>query len=302
MAPHVGVASDICSGRRNFEGKRRSYRWLDLAYQPFEMPSSVELFPDLRIALFMRMATALLLLFAIVLAAKYGAAAAEGETATVVVVELFTSEACSSCPPADALLSKLNQQDVVNGAEGFVLGEHVDCFNHLGWTDRFSSEVFTERQNGYARRFHLPSAYTPQMVVDGRYQSLGSDAASVERNINLAAHSGKTARVSLNWTAQNKLRVSVEDTSDERSSVLLAIAEDGLTTSVVSGENSGRVLRHSGVVRELRQLGTTSGGAFVDTASIIPGESWKTRNLRFVVFVQRPGSGEIIGAAGVKFL
>lgn len=96
----------------------------------------------------MRIARALLFPFAIVLAAKYGATAAEGETATPVVVEVFTSEACSSCPPADALLSKLNQQDVVNGAEVFVLGEHVDYFNNLGWTGRFSSGVFTERQNG----------------------------------------------------------------------------------------------------------------------------------------------------------
>jgi hypothetical protein len=139
------------------------------------------------------------------------------------------------------------------------------------------------------------------MVVDGRFQGLGSDAVSVEREIGAAAHSGKTASISLHWTAQNALHVTVAGAPAEPAAVLLAITEDGLTTSVANGENSGQVLRHSGVVRQLRQIGMTSGGAFADTASIVPSSSWKTRNLQIVVFVQRPGNREIIGAAAVKF-
>ena len=262
--------------------------------------NTMQLLSGLRIDFFMRIVQGLLFLFAMVLAAN-GPAAAAGENAIPVVVELFTSEACSSCPPADALLTKLSEQRVVNGAEVFVLGEHVDYFNHLGWTDRFSSAAFTERQYGYAKRFHLSSVYTPQMVVDGRFEGLGSDAASVEREIGAAAHSGKTASVSLKWTAQNALRVTVAGAPGESSAVLLAITEDRLTTSVADGENSGRVLRHSGVVRQLRQIGMTSGSVFAGTAPIALAASWKTRDLQIVVFVQRPGNREIIGAAAVKF-
>jgi hypothetical protein len=241
-----------------------------------------------------------LLFFAMALVA-YGSATAANGNATPVVVELFTSEACSSCPPADALLAKLDQPHAVNGAEIFVLGEHVDYFNHLGWSDRFSSPAFTERQTSYAKRFQLSSVYTPQMVVDGRFEALGSDAASVEREISVAAQSGKTAGVSLKWTAPNALHVSVDGASREPAAVLLAITEAHLTSSVGAGENSGRVLQHTGVVRELRQIGMTSGGVFAGTAPIVPSAGWNTRNLQVVVFVQEPGNGKIIGAAEGKF-
>jgi hypothetical protein len=168
-----------------------------------------------------------------------------------------------------------------------------------GWTDRFSSPTFSERQNGYAKRFHLPSAYTPQIVIDGRFEAVGSDSVAVERKISLAAQAEKTVSVGLSWAARDKLRVNVAGASGEPSAVLLAITEDGLTTSVANGENRGRVLRHSGVVRELRQLGTTSTGVFFGTAPIVPAQGWKRRDLRVVVFVQRLGSREIIGAAEV---
>ncbi len=256
---------------------------------------------DLGILLRMRMAKAVtsVLLAMVLIALPACPAAAAGKNVTPVIVELFTSEACSSCPPADALLAKLNQQHEVNGAEVLVLGEHVDYFNRTGWTDRFSSPTFSERQNGYAKRFHLPSAYTPQIVIDGSFEAVGSDSVAVEREIGLAAQAGKTASVGLSWAAPDKLRVNVAGGSGEPSTVLLAVTEDRLTTSVANGENSGRVLRHSGVVRELRRLGTTFGGDFVGTAPIVPAQGWKRRDLRVVVFVQRLGSREIIGAAGV---
>ena len=243
-----------------------------------------------------------LLLFTLVLiAAPDPLASAAGRNASPVVVELFTSEACSSCPPADALLTKLDRQHEVNGAEVLVLGEHVDYFNSSGWADRFSSAKFSERQNDYARRFQLPSAYTPQMVIDGNSEALGSDPAAVEQKIGLAARIPKMVTVDLSWTAQRSLHVSVKGASGEPSAVLLAITENGLTTSVAAGENSGRVLQHSGVVRELRQLGTISGGGFVTSAPIVPARDWKRPNLRVVVFVQRLRNGEFIGAATVMF-
>jgi hypothetical protein len=224
-----------------------------------------------------------------------------GESRTPVVVELFTSEGCSSCPPADALLGKLSQPGMVKGAEVFVLGEHVDYWNHLGWTDRFSSSAFTERQNGYAKRFHLDSPYTPQMVIDGHFETVGSEAASVQREIQLAAQNAKPASITLAWTGKNALHVTVEGAGDQASAVLLAVTEDGLVTKVAKGENGGRVLRHSGVVRELRQLGKTSHGTFAGTATVSPAATWKPRDLRIIVFVQRPGNGDIVGAAAANF-
>lgn len=220
---------------------------------------------------------------------------------TPVVVELFTSEACSSCPPADELLTALSQQHRLNGANVLVLGEHVDYFNHLGWTDRFSSRTFTDRQNEYAKRLRLPSPYTPQMVIDGKFECLGSDPELVSRQIAVAAHKRKMAGVDLTWTAPTRLRVHVSGAGGETAAVMLAITEDGLTTSVVHGENRGRVLRHSGIVRELRQLGTTSAGSFLQTASIVPAQGWKVRDLRIIVFVQKRQTGEIEGAASVSF-
>jgi hypothetical protein len=246
----------------------------------------------------MKTATAFLCLIALVLI-TYPFTSVAGENAPPVIVELFTSEACSSCPPADALLTKLRQKHVVNGAEILALSEHVDYFNHSGWTDRFSSSLFTERQNAYAKRFHLSGPYTPQIVIDGRLEAVGSDEAAVEKQISLAAHSPKMASVSLNWSAQNTLHVTVANASREPSAVLLAITEDGLTTSVGGGENGGRILRHSGVVRELRQLGFTSGGTFSATETIVPKDSWKRVDLQIVVFVQKSRGVEIVGAAAL---
>ncbi len=218
-----------------------------------------------------------------------------------VVVELFTSEGCSSCPPADALVADLSKKGGVNGAEVLVLGEHVDYWNHSGWTDRFSSATFTHRQQAYAKRFHLASPYTPEIVIDGRYETLGSDANSVQHAIDLAAGVSKAATVKLTWLDKNKLEISIQGAGDERCAVLLSVTEDNLETSVRGGENGGRILRHSGVVRELHAVGRTSGGIYSGNAVVQAPEAWKRENLRIIVLVQRPGTGEIIGAAAIRF-
>jgi hypothetical protein len=190
----------------------------------------------------------------------------------------------------------------VNGTEVYVLGEHVDYWNHLGWTDRFSSSAFSARQNDYAKRFRLDSPYTPQMVIDGRFETVGSDVAAVQREVALAARNPKPAKVALAWTDKNVVHVAVDGAGGEPSTVLLAVTENGLKTSVGRGENGGRILMHSGVVRELRELGSTSSGIFAGTASITPAADWKSRDLRIIVFVQRPGNGDIVGAATLSFL
>jgi hypothetical protein len=218
-----------------------------------------------------------------------------------IVVELFTSEGCSSCPPADALLGKLRQAGTVEGAEVLILGEHVDYWNRLGWADRFSSAALTERQNEYARRFDLNSSYTPQMVIDGRAELVGNDESRVRRQLALAAHSPKTAQIKLSWNAEGQLQVDIDGTAERDGQVLLAITEDGLSAQVGGGENGGRTLHHTGVVRELREIGSLRHGQFSSVVKIGHHSDWKSENLRAVVFVQKPGHRDVTGAASMAF-
>lgn len=216
---------------------------------------------------------------------------------TPVVIELFTSEGCSSCPPADALLVKLSHENPPGGAKLILLGEHVDYWNHIGWTDRFSSAAFSERQGDYANHLHLATVYTPQMVIDGHLQLVGSGAAEVYRNISKAAAEPKPAQVSLRWESPQKLHIAVQAPASARSKVLLAITEDGLSTAIGGGENSGRTLQHAAVVRQLRELGTANNGQFETSVVVTPHPDWNQSNLKVAVLVQDAGSGRILGAA-----
>ncbi len=218
-----------------------------------------------------------------------------------VVVELFTSEGCSSCPAADAILSKLRSEGTVDGAEVLILGEHVDYWNSPGWSDGFSSAALTQRQADYAGRFDLNSSYTPQMVIDGHVELVGNGESAVRRQLALAAHSSKPAQVSLNWGTDRRLQVHVEGANEVSGKVLLAITEDGLSSKVGGGENGGRVLRHSGVVRDLREIGSLKQGKFSETVKPVRQSDWKIENLRAIVFVQKPGHGDVLGAASLGY-
>jgi hypothetical protein len=216
---------------------------------------------------------------------------------TPVVIELFTSEGCSSCPPADRLLSDLQQQHTRDNAELILLGEHVDYWNNLGWKDRFSSGDFTDRQREYATSLGLPSAYTPQMVVDGHIDVLGNDQHSLEGAIGRAASTPKPARVALKWSAPNLLNVSVDNAAKGR--ILLAITEDNLSTQVGAGENGGTTLRHAAVVRQLQSLGTTKDGKYQNEVKLNWSPDWKRDNTRVIVLVQLADS-QVVGAASLK--
>ena len=218
-----------------------------------------------------------------------------------VVVELFTSEGCSDCPPADALLTELSRQRIVGNTELVLLEEHVEYWNQQGWIDRFSSPEFTQRQADYIRQLHLATSYTPQMVVDGHLQGVGNNPTAVRRMIAEASKNPKPSTVTLHWVSPGKLNVMVDASSRERQRVLLAITEDGLTTNVRGGENGGRVLNHSAVVRNLKQLGNTGDGKFETTVNLPSKSDWKTPSLRAIVLVQNPSSGLILGAASIPY-
>lgn len=219
---------------------------------------------------------------------------------TPVLVELFTSEGCSSCPPADALLSQLVKTQPVAGAEVIALGEHVDYWNHGGWADRFSSPRFSARQNDYANAFHKDMVYTPQMIVDGRAQFVGSDEDAARAAIARAAQ-GSKARVSVTQAGET-LAVRVDhlpaSAKSDPAEVVLAITEDGLSSSVGGGENAGRRLAHSAVVRQLTPLGMVSSGTFI-AAPVVPQPTGQHGERHAVVFVQERTSRRIVGAAEV---
>jgi hypothetical protein len=219
---------------------------------------------------------------------------------TPVVVELFTSEGCSSCPPADALLMKLSQQGTANGTELVLLGEHVDYWNYIGWTDRFSSSQFSQRQSDYGHALSS-SVYTPQIVIDGSTQFVGSDASEAQRDIASAAKQPKPAQVTLRWEGATRLHVAVQSSSEQSGTVLVAITEDGLSTAVEAGENGGRTLHHAAVVRQLRKLGNVQKGAFETTIDLSPHSDWNPAKSKVAVLVQDPGTMKIVGAGLIPY-
>jgi len=201
-----------------------------------------------------------------------------------VLVELFTSEGCSSCPPADRLLQQIDPQVIV-------LSEHVDYWDRQGWKDRFSSHAFTERQEDYARQFGLDGPYTPQMVVDGTAQLVGSDAPVAVQEIEKASRRTK-ANVKV---VRNGSAVAVEiDSAPGAADVMLAVADDTAVTQVAAGENKGHQLHHVAVVRSLRKIGAIKRGGKFSTQIKLPPE---TVAQRVVVFLQESGRAQVSGAA-----
>ena len=228
-----------------------------------------------------------------------------------VIVELFTSEGCSSCPPADAVLSQLERTQPVEGAEVITMSQHVDYWNYIGWADPFSSPAFSARQESYAGAFGADRIYTPQMIVDGQAEFVGSSAAKAREAIARAARAPK-AEVTLARTgaAENdrsiNLHVSISNlppiSAGDVAEVLLAITENNVSSNVSRGENSGRKLSHASVVRELRRLGNVEPAAksFNAETSVTLVDGWKRDDLRAIVFVQERAHRQIVGAASLR--
>jgi hypothetical protein len=233
------------------------------------------------------------------------AAEGMGVDAHPILVELFTSEGCSSCPPADALLEKLDSTQPVPRAQLIVLSEHVDYWDHDGWKDPNSSAALTERQEGYIHTLGLSDAYTPQFIVDGtrilptgdaqQLIKLFQDEASAPkvpvRIEHVSADAGKSDIV--------RAHIEVDGSSDGgNADVYVAVALDRVESQVLRGENGGRHLTHVAVVVQLTRIGKMQKGkSFDDTIQLKLKPGTVPENVRIVAFVQEPGPGKVLGAA-----
>ena len=236
------------------------------------------------------------------------AAANDPSSRSPVIVELFTSEGCSSCPPADALLASLEDQQPIPGAEIIALEEHVDYWNHDGWIDPFSSEQWTARQQDYVASHNTKGVYTPQIVVNGRTgvvggraeearQAIAASLSQLQTQISVSSlQSAKRDHEQFNISVGKFAAAAPSDTPE----VWLAITEKGLHSSVAAGENAGHDLHHASVVRLLRKLGAAnkdSAPSFSAQPDLKLDSSWKRPNLRAIAFVQEKHSRHILAAA-----
>jgi hypothetical protein len=227
-----------------------------------------------------------------------------------VIVELFTSEGCSSCPPADALLAELQDRQPLGNAEIIALEEHVTYWDDLGWKDPFSSPAWTTRQYDYTSALHNGNPYTPEMVVDGTAEFVGSRGRTAREEIEKAAGTRKAEveiseispvqnnAVAFRISVEKLLNVAPKDTAE----VILAVTESGLHTSVKGGENVGKELQHSPVLRELKVIGVIGKNGqegFTAQPTVKLDSKWNAGNLRAIVFVQERKSRRILAAAGL---
>ncbi|HEY1960084.1 MAG TPA: DUF1223 domain-containing protein [Polyangiaceae bacterium] len=209
-----------------------------------------------------------------------------------VVVELFSSEGCSSCPPADELLARLDRDQPIGGAEVIALEMHVDYWNQLGWRDPFSQPTFTARQRMHAYFMGTRSVYTPEMVVDGRDELVGSNAAGARAAIARAAHAPHVAVKLARSGDSIAIDVGPAPASEAVCHAMLATTERGLSTRVTAGENSGETLEHGPIVRTLRYV------ADLDAAGLHTSVQEPAKpGTRVVVFVESRDSLHVLGAA-----
>lgn len=240
-----------------------------------------------------------------------------GDKPAVVVVELFTSEGCSSCPPADALLARLDGSAETRrrrplaprSVEVIALGEHVDYWDDLGWKDRFSSPLFTARQQDYGVALHKASVYTPQAVINGVEEVVGSDSRALANAIREAAgdaDESASADVEIHAAQGDDvvLRVGKLPEGSHEADILLAVTESGVSTDVGAGENNGRHLVHAAVVRSMSRLATLDPehpGEYAAQARVNLRPEWNRARLKAVLLVQDRQTRRILGAASTSF-
>lgn len=234
-------------------------------------------------------------------------ASRDDSTSSPVLVELFTSEGCSSCPPADALLERLDRSQQVSGSDLIVLSEHVDYWNDIGWKDPYSSHEYSERQSAYAAQFGLRSIYTPQMIVDGHFEFVGSDERRAKEVIANATKVMKTpVSVASSRRDQKTAVLHIEtgplasSSTAESAGIFLAIADDSDESHVSRGENAGRTLMHVAVLRSLVRIGAVDKSAGFTRDMKLDLSEKNPRNLRVAVIVQEADAGRVWGAGSAR--
>jgi hypothetical protein len=225
---------------------------------------------------------------------------------TAVLVELFTSEGCSSCPPADKLLIDLDR-NIKNGVTVITLSEHVDYWNRFGWKDPFSSAQFSQRQEDYSRALKFDDVYTPQMIVDGRSAFVGSQRQAALEAIEKAASLPKAnMQIAVDAAPNGSASISIkidsipEVSRGDKAEVMLAVAESDLLSKVSRGENAGRQITHTAVARKLLKVGTVDGSRFSAEPNVKVDPTWKRSATKVVVFLQERNSRRVLGAATAK--
>ena len=219
---------------------------------------------------------------------------------SVVILELFTSEGCSSCPPADRLLRQVHLKETGAGQLIVGISEHVTYWNNLGWKDPYSSYSFSDRQSAYRHHFGLATVYTPQMVVDGEAQFTGSNPHSAEESITRASAERKIpVQISSLVVQGGTLQAHVE-VGRGSGAIYVAVALNRVQSQVRHGENDGRRLSHVAVVQNLTKLGSLDQGKGFAKDIKLKVSQVNPANLRIIAFVQETGQGvlgRVLGSA-----
>lgn len=209
------------------------------------------------------------------------------------VVELFTSEGCSSCPPADKLIEKIQKENA--NKQIYLLAFHVDYWDHQGWKDKFSAREFTARQRMYASWLNLQTIYTPQIVVNGATEYVGSDESSVVKAISEGLDQVPVNTLTGNGRIENnKINIRYQDSVNEKGTELvLALVQKTAHSNVRAGENAGRSLSHVQIVRQLQRVDINSKkNIAINLPADFTKEGWE-----LIGMVQRTSDGRITAAA-----
>lgn len=208
------------------------------------------------------------------------------------VIELFTSEGCSSCPPADELVNKILREDK---QDVYILSFHVDYWDRLGWKDNFSQSAFSDRQKQYAHYLSLDGVYTPQIVVNGTDQFVGSNESHLRSSLNNTKPESNLT-IEASKTSNESVHLLYKITGNNSALLNIALIQPEATTQVRRGENGGRKLHHVNIVREFKTIETTAKTGSLDIE--IPTE---LRELAFkvIAYTQRENNFQITGAAQI---
>ena len=211
------------------------------------------------------------------------------------VIELFTSEGCSSCPPADELIARIEKEST--GKPIYILAFHVDYWNSLGWKDVFSNANFSKRQRQYAQYLNISSVYTPQVVVNGKKEFVGSEESTFRSAIHTALQAAPTAELTLNDIKTDASHLSLHyqaSGTGANTALLLALVEKQAQSHVKGGENGGRTLSHVQIVKSLQNIALTNNAG---NDNIILPADFAAGNFELIGFLQNTATGQIIGAA-----